>query len=313
MNIRNVLLVSPMHKEIETILHTKEVDKRIKFRFRTEEAVTEEDYTWADAFVSFKRPASFMFGNIKWVHSLGAGVDKILKGVKWKDGIVLTRTISSFGQKISEYCLSYILRDVQNHDSYFEMERNKDWNPVAPTPLRQKQVLIFGTGVIGQEVAKVFSFFGMKVYGVSLSGQLKPPFENVFAYDSDYSNILSETDYVINTMPLTSKTTGLFNDSIFSHCRQAMFINAGRGESVDNQALLEALDKEYVSAAVLDVFQEEPLPASDPFWTHPKVKVTPHVSAVTTPEEGLDCFLDTMDKLINNKDITNLVDLRKGF
>ncbi|MDQ0256799.1 phosphoglycerate dehydrogenase-like enzyme [Evansella vedderi] len=314
MEIKHILIVSPMHKEIEALLKTKNVPMDKEFRFHTEETVTEQDYDWADTFVSFKRPANFRFGNIKWVHSFGAGVDKIMKNIQWKEDVLLTRTICSFGEKISEYALSHLLRDLQNHDKYTDMQENKIWKEVAPIPMKEKKVVVFGTGVIGQEVARSLSFFGVNVYGVSLSGKQKEYFKEVYSSEGEgYYQAISAADYVINTMPLTKITEGIFNRAFFNALENAFFINVGRGESVDNGALLEALDKGRVRKAVLDVFPEEPLPKEDVFWTHPKVMVTPHISALTTAEDGLDCFLDTLTNIENDNEIPNLVDLKKGF
>ncbi|MGJ9383696.1 D-2-hydroxyacid dehydrogenase [Salipaludibacillus sp. CF4.18] len=313
MLINNILFASPMHNELEKLLKDKEVYQTKQFRFCSEENVTMEDYKWADAFVSFKRPGNFLFENIKWVHSLGAGVDKLLDDSEWKKDVLLTRTISSFGQKISEYCLSYILRDTQNHEKYSEMNVKNDWNPIPPTPMHEKHVVIYGTGVIGQEVAKSLSYLGVKVDGVSLSGNANEHFKNVYSSKSNYFHVLSKADYIINTMPLTKDTKLLFNTSLFSQCTNTVFINVGRGESVDNHALLEALDSGNINSAILDVFQKEPLPKKDLFWTHSRVIVTPHISAVTTPEEGLDCFLDTLHTINTDRIPSNIVDVEKGF
>ncbi|WP_280770804.1 D-2-hydroxyacid dehydrogenase [Salipaludibacillus daqingensis] len=313
MNINNVLFVSPMYKELEAIVNRKEGVENKQFRFISEDKVSAEDYLWADVFVSFKRPGNFDFGNIKWVHSLGAGVDKLLRDAPWKDDVLLTRTISSFGQKISEYCLSYLLRDVQNHYTYDHQKQNKEWKMVAPIPLNEKKAVVFGTGVIGQEVARTLSFFGVKVYGISLSGTSKEYFTEVFLSNSDYHHVLQDTDYLINTMPLTEDTKLMIDEEVLHSCNDVLFINVGRGESVKNQALIHSLAKGHVKWAILDVFQEEPLPESDLFWTHPKVTVTPHISAITTAEEGIDCFLETFDKLEQNEVLLNKVDLAKGF
>ncbi len=312
--INHILFVSPMYRDIKSILENKGFDDRKEVRYRSEQGVTTEDYRWADSLVTFNRPENFQFENIKWVHSLGAGIDKILKREKWKDDVVLTRTICSFGQKISEYCLSYILRDVQNHNMYESFQSKKEWKPIAPTPLRKKQVVIFGTGVIGQEVAKVLTSFGVTVFGVSLSGKAKEPFTGIFSSeDSNYDHYLARADYVINTMPLTEKTRSMFNTNFFHKCSQTCFINIGRGESVHYESLLKALNSGQIRKAVLDVFEEEPLPTDDLLWNHPNVIITPHISAVTTPEEGVECFIDTLHKIENEAPLPNKVDLTKGF
>ncbi|MBU9712591.1 D-2-hydroxyacid dehydrogenase [Evansella tamaricis] len=315
MRINNILMVSPMYKELNWLLEKRKdnlINKR--FRFLPEGNVQEEDYGWADAFVSFKRPNNFQFCNIRWVHSLGAGVDKILKGDNWKEDVLLTRTICSFGQKISEYCLSYILRDLQQHNSYNTAQNKKEWTSFAPVPLKEKTVLVYGTGVIGQEVARTLSFFGVRVYGISLSGKQKDFFEYVHPSLDEGKELdkVKFPDYVINTMPNTKQTVGMFNKARFSKLEDAVFINVGRGESVDHGALLEALGK-GIRLAVLDVFPEEPLPKDNPLWNHPNVIITPHISAITTPEEGIDCFLKTLHNIETGKALQNQVDLIKGF
>ena len=120
-------------------------------------------------------------------------------------------------------------------------------------------------------------------------------------------------NYIINTLPLTEKTEKVFNERIFSHLSNAGFINVGRGASVDEEDLLQALTVNHVSFAVLDVFAQEPLPENNPFWSHPRILITPHISAVTTPNEGAACFLETLKNIEENKPLKNIVDIKKGY
>jgi len=112
---------------------------------------------------------------------------------------------------------------------------------------------------------------------------------------------------------LTEKTELLFNKDFFCHVKGAGFINVGRGASVDERALLAALEEYKVRYAVLDVFTEEPLPEEHPFWKHPNVKITPHISAVTTPEEGVECFLETLKNIEENNPLRNKVDIQRQY
>jgi glyoxylate/hydroxypyruvate reductase len=93
----------------------------------------------------------------------------------------------------------------------------------------------------------------------------------------------------------------------------AGFINVGRGASVDEEDLLQALNENQVRFAVLDVFAHEPLPENHPFWNNSRVQITPHISAVTTPEEGAACFLETLKNIDENRHLTNKVDTKKGY
>ncbi|WP_338448868.1 D-2-hydroxyacid dehydrogenase [Niallia oryzisoli] len=310
MEISNILVVSPMYKEIQSLLSEKGVKKN--FRYLPDNQVTEQDLKWADALVAFNLKSLFDFRHVKWVHSLGAGVDRFLYEKNWPQNVLLTRTVCSFGQRIAEYCLSYILKDIQFHDQFQQDKCQKNWQPKTPGLLSEQKVMIFGTGEIGQTVAKIFSFLGVDVYGVSLSGKEKEFFTEVMAI-ANYEARLNEMDYIINTLPLTEKTAGLFDDSFFSRVSKAGFFNVGRGASLNEAAILQALENQQVRFAVLDVFTNEPLPKDSKLWEHPNVWITPHISAVTTPSEGVDCFIDTLRKIEENKSLTNKVDIDKGY
>ncbi|MFP7298382.1 D-2-hydroxyacid dehydrogenase [Neobacillus niacini] len=310
MDISNILFVSPMYKELQVLIKNEVPGK--SFRFIPEEELTQDDLSWADALVSFNLKADYDYNSVKWVHSLGAGVDRFLYKKEWNNEILLTRTICSFGQRIAEYCLSYILKDLQFHDTFHEQQQKKKWEQRTPKLIGSQKVLVYGTGEIGQMIAKVFSGLGVNVYGVSLSGKEKKYFTEVIKLDSHFSR-LNEMNYVINTLPLTEMTEKLFNSSIFNQLSYAGFINVGRGASVDEGALLQALNDGNARFAVLDVFAQEPLPEDHPFWSHPRVQVTPHISAVTTANEGALCFLETLKNIEENKLLINKVDTKKGY
>ncbi|KKB38082.1 D-2-hydroxyacid dehydrogenase [Bacillus thermotolerans] len=310
MNIKNIVIASPMHEQIRRVIEKEELS--YQFRYCSDDEVTQHDVNWADAFVSFNMKNDFDYGQLKWVHSLGAGVDRFLYRREWPENVLLTRTICSFGQRIGEYCLSYLLKDLQEHNRFHSLKKQKSWQPYTPGLLSEQRVMVFGTGEIGQKTAEILSSLGVEVHGVSLSGKQKRFFEEVVKVESCHAR-LSEMDYVINTLPLTEQTEGLFNEHIFNKLNRAGFINVGRGATVDEKALLHALNQHYVRFAVLDVFKEEPLPETHEFWEHPGIFITPHISAVTTPEEGAECFIDTLKNLENNQPLPNKVDVHKGF
>jgi glyoxylate/hydroxypyruvate reductase len=310
MKIKNILLVSPMFRELQALIEKDIPDKT--FRFMPEEELSQEDLSWADALVSFNLKAEYDYSSVKWVHSLGAGVDRFLHKKDWNQEILLTRTICSFGQRIAEYCLSYILKDLQLHDRFKEQQQQKNWVQSTPKLITEQKVLVYGTGEIGQTIAKVFSGLGVDVYGVSLSGKEKAGFKEVMTVNSHFS-VLKEMNYVINTLPLTERTEKLFDGAIFKQLSNAGYINVGRGASIDEEALLLALNDNTVSFAVLDVFDQEPLPKSHPLWDHPRVQITPHISAVTTPSEGAACFLETLKNIDENRPLKNIVDTKKGY
>ena len=191
-------------------------------------------------------------------------------------------------------------------------QEKKQWQPVTPDLIDGQKVLVYGTGEIGQEVAKLFATLGMEVFGVSLSGKQKAPFCDVYAVSAQ-QDVLPGTDLVINTLPLTEKTEGLFDEEVFKHVTNAVFINVGRGASVVESALLNGLKSNNLRLAVLDVFKDEPLPKTSGLWEQENVIITPHISAVTTAEEAANCFLETLEKLENNEALTNKVDTIEGY
>ncbi|MGO4886840.1 D-2-hydroxyacid dehydrogenase [Anaerobacillus sp. MEB173] len=312
MDISNIIITGRIYKEMEEILSKKGMDKN--FRYLSESEVNKDDLQWADALVSFQPPDKFEFGSLKWVHSLGAGVDRFLHNRQWKEDVVLTRTICSFGEKISEYCLSYILRDLQFHSEYEHLQAKKKWKELVPKRLKDQKVIIYGTGVIGQQVAKLLAMMGAEVIGVSLRGKQRNYFNKVLPVQAKELSVeLHNVDYVINTLPLTEKTYKLFDQTFFLQLSKVCLINVGRGATIDENALLMALEKENISKAVLDVFSEEPLPETNRLWEHNNIIITPHISAVTTPQEAVDCFIDTLRAIEGNRSLSNIVDVEKGF
>lgn len=310
MKITNILIAGPYKEEFQ-----KQLPPTIhkSFRFVPVEDISEEDLSWADAYVGFKPSPLFNFKSIKWVHTFNAGVNNYLELNGWEENqVLLTRTVCSFGQRISEYCLSYMLRDLQHQDYFEEKQKVKKWAPKTPKMLKDQTVIVFGTGEIGQEVAKTFTQFGSTVYGVSKSGKQKAYFQNVTTHELAHT-ILPKADWVISTLPLTNETKSLFDSGMFSLFEGASFINVGRGATVDEQALIEALDSGVVRQAILDVLSTEPLPEGSELWDRDDITITPHISAVTQLDEAIACFIDTLEKIEKNQELTNMVDITKGY
>ncbi|HHW37278.1 MAG TPA: D-2-hydroxyacid dehydrogenase [Bacillales bacterium] len=283
------------------------------FRFEAIDEITLEDMDWADAYVGSAPASRFDLSKLQWVHSFNAGVNNYLAIDGWQENnVVLTRTICTFGQRISEYCLSYILRDLQHQKYFEELQEEKKWVRNPPIRLKDQTIVVFGTGEIGQEVARNFTHFGMAVYGVSQSGAQKEYFQKVVT-TSSAATILPEADWVLSTLPLTDETKEFFNSELVSHFNNAAFINVGRGATVDEDALINALDSGKIRKAVLDVVTIEPLPEDSPLWVREDITITPHISAITDLDEAVICFFDTMKKIQQNEALPNKVDVSKGY
>ncbi|WP_088040844.1 D-2-hydroxyacid dehydrogenase [Bacillus sp. EAC] len=309
MDVQKILVTSRIQHKLKEIIESHNLSK--EFRFLAEDEVTKEDYEWADTFVGFRPTPNFEFGNIKWVHSLAAGVDSFMK-IDWKEDVLLTRTVDVFGPKMSQYCLSYILQDSQLHEQFSTLQAEKKWEFHIPKSLDDQKVVIFGTGEIGGYIGRTLSLLGMKVFGVSMSGNHKPFFEKVVSFQ-EAASILDNTDWVISVLPSTKETQNLINMFTFKNLNNAGFINVGRGATVSEDSLVEALQVGHVRKAILDVFNVEPLPKESVLWNMPNVTITPHISAVTLPNDGVRCFVDTLEKLENKKNLSNIVEIEKGY
>ncbi len=310
MQIENIIITGRMYRELEAAWPW---DTGKQVRFLAESEVSEADMAWADAYVGFKPVPAFHPEAVRWVHALGAGVDAFVYRKPWNPGVLLTRTTGTFGRKIGEYCLGHMLADLQHHETFARGRSDRSWNPVPPLPLSGSRVTVVGTGSVGQELARMLQALGVQVSGVSMRGEKKPHMDHVFPI-SQIGDAVTGADWVINTLPLTAQTEKLFGSALFARMNGAGFINVGRGPSVDHAALLEALDQGRIRLAVLDVFEEEPLPAASPLWKRKDVRVTPHVAAVTSVEEALSGFLDTMRKLeAGERELANRVDPVRGY
>lgn len=308
MKIKNILIAGSYQSDFYPFLKQLE---QYKLRFKSTEAISQEDMNWADTYVGFAPNKDFDPSKVKWVHTFNAGVNNYLAISGW-DHTLLTRTISDFGEKMSEYCLSYILADLQCHTQFQAQQKAKVWSAKSPGLLKNQTVTILGTGEIGQKIAEVFSTFGTTVNGISYSGQDKAYFNQITNIENA-PTILERSNYIISTLPLTQDTEKLLNQHLFGYLKDAYFINVGRGKVVDTDHLLEALNEGKLRHAVLDVFESEPLTENSELWQREDVTVTPHISALTDIDDAISCFCNTLKKLENNESVSNQVDFSKGY
>lgn len=312
MKVKNIIVTGRLYKELENHLRYSPLLKNKEIVFLPESEITENALRKADGYASFKPCSNFKFYNLKWIHSFGAGVDSFLFNRSWKDDVVLTRTTGIFGRKIAQYCLSYMLSRSQYHKEFQEGKEKKQWNVRVPVDLKDQYVIVLGTGDIGQEIAKTLNYFGVYIVGVSLSGRNKLGFSKVIKVE-ELDQHLPKTHWIINTLPLTKKTYKILNRDVFCKTNGASLINVGRGETIEDDDLLLALDAGNIKEAILDVFSKEPLEQESKFWENPKITITPHISAITTVEEAGDSFLKTLTNLENQNYSPNIVDIKRLY
>jgi len=249
---------------------------------------------------------------LKWLQSTFAGVDALMKEELRQD-YLLTNIRGVFGPLMSEYVLGHIIALERRYADYQKQQQHKVWQSHSYRSLQGKRMLILGTGSIGQHLAGVASAFGISVTGISRSGQRVAGFQQTYPLDQ-LSRQLPDADYIVSALPDTPQTRHLFNENTFSCMKpNAVLINIGRGSAVDQEQLVAALNKGRPGHAVLDVFQQEPLPEEDPLWYHPKVTVTPHNAAYSFPEQVSEIFCANLKRWMADEAPQYQVDFSKGY
>ncbi len=251
---------------------------------------------------------------VKWVHIAAAGVDRPLFPKLVESPAVLTNAARVFDRPMAEWVLMCILAFVKELFDNVEHQRQRRWVNREVGVLEGEQVLILGAGGVGRDVAQVLGMMGMEVRGVARSRREGAPDFVAVHPLCDLAELLPRADFVICALPLTAETRGLFGAEEFSLMKKsARFINVGRGASVDQEAMIAALEAGEIAGAALDVFVEEPLPPDSPLWGMPQVYVSPHMSGSGFEERLAVLFLDNLRRWKEGRPLRNVVDKRLGF
>lgn len=249
---------------------------------------------------------------LKWMQSTFAGIDLLVSPELRKD-YILTNVKDTYGVVMSEYVLAYILMFEKKLRENLAWQSEKLWAQQAYVPIAGKTLGLIGTGSIGSHLAQVAKAFQLSVLGFDTSGKSKPGFDEVHEFESGFKHF-SRCDYLVSILPSTSSTRGLLNKRFFAGLKSScIFINVGRGDTVDEQDLLAALREESLRAAVLDVFVKEPLPPEHAFWTEPRVVLTPHVSGYCLSERIFEIFADNYKRYLQGEELLYQVDFTKGY
>ncbi|MDD1783852.1 D-2-hydroxyacid dehydrogenase [Enterovibrio sp. ZSDZ35] len=247
---------------------------------------------------------------LQWLQSTFAGADALLS--KPRTDYTLTNVRGIFGPLMSEYVFGQLLTLSRHLPHYRDMQEGARWSPISYRGLTGKTMVILGTGSIGAHVASTARHFGMKTIGVSRSGKSVTAFDKVLP-THHITTALSDADVIVSILPSTTETKGIINLETLSVCQGAILFNVGRGPAVEEQGLLDALDAGYIQHAVLDVFCHEPLASSHPFWQHPSITVTPHISAESFPEQVFEIFADNYRRWCNGEPLNYVMDFSLGY
>ena len=253
-------------------------------------------------------------GRVKAIFNLGAGVDAIPDPDHIPPAVPLVRLDDAgMGEQMVEYVAHAALRRYREFDAYAQQQRERIWQPRDRAPKGSFIVGVLGAGVLGSTVAKALTTLGFPVRVWSRAQKRLPDIE-CFAGGDALAPFLSRTRFLVCLLPLTAETRGLLDrDKLSRLPRGAYLVNVARGAVVVEQDLLAVLDEGRLAGAMLDVFRDEPLPLNHPFWHHPRVVVTPHVSAVTRVQESVNQIADKIRRLETGQAISGVVDRRHGY
>ncbi|MBN3552770.1 D-2-hydroxyacid dehydrogenase [Fictibacillus nanhaiensis] len=256
--------------------------------------------------------------DLKWIMVISAGLDKMpFKALKEKD-ILITNARGIHKTPMAEYTISMMLQVSRKANILLENQKQHIWDRKVPmTEISGKTLGILGTGAIGCEIARLSKAFNMKTIGFNRSGH---PAENcdVIVDKEGISTLYEESDFIVNVLPSTPQTYQFVGKNAFSLMKSnAVFINIGRGKTVDEEELIQVLQDVKIGHAVLDVFEKEPLREESPLWDLQNVTVTPHLSGISPQyqERAIEIFCDNLTSYRKNKhkEMINIIPYDRGY
>lgn len=252
--------------------------------------------------------------NLKGLISLGQGVDHILNNNDVSQKMPIVRIIDSYMAKsMSHWVLISILNILRNTYYYYEQEKIKLYKQIQEKDFSNISIGIYGIGEIGSVVAQDLNIMGFKVNGWSRT-QKKIAGVNCLSGSVGFTKILTQSDVHVCILPLTKDTQSIFNKKTFSDMKRGCyFINAGRGEHVVEEDLLNYCKSNHISNAILDVYRIEPLPKEHPFWEQENIRLWPHVAAETNLDTASKQIANAIKCIENNIIPPNTIDRLKGY
>ena len=279
---------------------------------------------WADpgdmadieyAFVWAPEPGALRkFPNLKCIFSIGAGVDHLLKDPDLPDGVPIVRMVEpELTQGMSEYVTMHVLRYHREVPALEQQQRDKVWHELIAPTAPSRKVGLLGFGVLGQDAARVLRVLKFDLASWSRTPKRVAGVQSFYGADG-LGPFLARTEILVCLLPLTAKTQGILNRDLLAKLpRGACLINAGRGGHQVEEDILAALDSGQLAGATLDVFLTEPLPSGSPFWTHPKVTLTPHIASVTQQISAIEQVVANIRRIQAGKTPLNTVDRELGY
>lgn len=277
----------------------------------------------ADAVVGFCTADLLVQGTrIRWIQLLTAGVERCvaIQAIAER-GILVTNMQRVAGPVMAEHVIAMTLALARALPTYLRLQDQGRWNEQAEgnsgtVALQGKTMLIAGLGGIGTEVARRAHGFGMRIVATRASNRPAADFVSHVGSPAELITLARDADVIVNTLPLTDETVGLFDARMFAAMKpRALFINVGRGGTVVTAELVKALTEKRLGGAGLDVTDPEPLPPDHPLWHAPNVIITPHVSSDSDigSERHWQIARENLRRYVAGERMLSVVDVRRGY
>jgi glyoxylate/hydroxypyruvate reductase A len=253
------------------------------------------------------------FPNLELLFSTGAGVDQFdfaaLPPMLPVDRMVEPGIV----QGMVEYVTHAILDLHRDMPAYRRSQQRRQWQPIPVRTAAECRVGVLGLGSLGQAVLAQLVALGFDAAGWSRSRH-DVPGVRCYAGEGELATFLSRTQVLVCLLPLTDATRGLLNAALFDMLpRGASLVHVGRGPQLVTADLRHALDAGQLAEAVLDVTDPEPLPEADPLWSHPRVRITPHIASMTQPQSSAHVVIDNLRRHARAEAPVGLVDRVRGY
>lgn len=250
---------------------------------------------------------------LRWMQATGGGVDHLLQRTDLDASVLLTRSLGRFGIQVAEYVIGVLLERLIGIEEYRRDQQARRWRQRPRPLLADSTVAVVGLGALGTGICDRLAGLGVEVIGVSRSGRGPASTDELVAVD-DWERILPRCDALVLAAPLTPATRGMVNERTLGLMREgATLVNVARGDLIDRAAVLESLRAGHLGAAVLDVFEREPLDPEDPIWAEPRALITPHVAAPSEIVPIAEEFAANYRRYVSGEALENIVDRQRGY
>lgn len=260
---------------------------------------------------------------LEWLQLTAAGVDQVIEKISQQPAgsYAVTRFGGVFGPHLAQYVIGHIISWERGFQKMWGDQQRHKWDAIWRRQYKYRlmselSIGILGLGDIGRVVAEACKSLGMTVWGVGRQEKA----QNRSCVDqyrtmSNLPEVLQSCDFVCNILPSTPATKNLLSGNVLESGKDnsPVFINVGRGDIIDEKSLVCALDQGWISGAILDVFEAEPLPKESALWEIPQVVITPHIASVSFPEQLADFFSENVSLYERGEQLKFLVDLERGY